>query len=117
TIAPFVATNWRATLHGIVFPIREQAFRPDSDSLAALVNHFTGLVPPRWLAPAVQLAVGGVAYARLRHDGVGGLILASAVALFASFLVGTQSFVNYYYFVASLLVCAAVTLGRPETVR
>jgi len=114
TILPFAATNWRATVDGILFPLRKQAFRPDSDSLAAFAHHFTGFVPPRWLAPAVQLGVGAAAFARLRQQGLGGLLLASALALFASFLVGLQSFVNYYYFVGALLVCAAVAMSPPE---
>jgi len=110
TIAPFLIFDWRPTVDGMLMR-GATAFRPDSDSIAAFVNYLTGLVPPRWLAPAVQLAVGALAYFWLRRRGLAGLLLASALALFASFLLGPQAFVNYYYFVAALLVCSAVVSG------
>ena len=39
------------------------------------------------------------------------LLIAAGVALGIS-LVGTQAFVNYYYFVVAMLACSALALGR-----
>ena len=56
----------------------------------------------------------GRAFAYLRNAGVGGLLLASAISLFAAFLLGTQAFLNYYHFVGILLLCSALVLARPR---
>jgi hypothetical protein len=53
----------------------------------------------------------------LRYSGLGGVLLASAVALFASFLVGTQAFANNYEFAAALLLFAALALARRDLAR
>ena len=50
----------------------------------------------------------GVAWWRLKDHGLSGLMLASALSLYATFLVGWQAFVNYYYFVGALLILAAL---------
>jgi hypothetical protein len=43
-------------------------------------------------------------------------MLASALSLYATFLVGWQAFVNYYYFVGGLLVLAAILRANPDEV-
>ena len=58
-----------------------------------------------------QFIVGGIAYWRLRRGGVAGLLLASAITLFATFLVAWQAFFNYYYFVTVLLVLGGLVLA------
>jgi len=50
----------------------------------------------------------------LRGTGLGGLLLASALSLLASFLLGTQAFANYYVLAAALLLCAALALARRD---
>lgn len=52
----------------------------------------------------------------LRREGLGGLLLASGLALLTSFLLGTQAFVNYYAFAAALLLFAALTFARRDAV-
>jgi hypothetical protein len=71
----------------------------------------TGRFPPVWTSVALQFIVGALVYARLGRSGLGGLLLGSALALFATFLGGWQAFVNYYYFVGMLLLLAAMTLA------
>ena len=111
TVVPFVLTNARATVDGIVFQVNPSvAYRPDSISVTALAAGLLGFEPWHWLPEAAQLVVGAAVFARLRRHGLGGLLLASAIALFASFLVGTQAFLNYYYFVGVLLLLAAITV-------
>jgi hypothetical protein len=72
-----------------------------------------------------QLVAGGAAWAMLRGNGLGSpsekrdhapgdLLLASALSLLASFLLGTQAFVNYYAFAAALLLCAALLFARRD---
>ena len=72
----------------------------------------------RWLSVSVQFLVAGVAYARLRDHGLGGLLLASSLALHATFLTGWQAFMNYYYLVGEMLLLAAMVFAaaRPSEV-
>jgi hypothetical protein len=119
TVLPFAIWNWRATVDGIMYLIRVPiAFRRDSNSLAALVSVVLGLDAPRWLAIAVQFVAGGVAWWLLRRRGLAGLLLASALALLSSFLVGTQAFPNYYYLGgAAVLMAALVQAGCEPAAR
>jgi hypothetical protein len=112
TVVPFIVWNWRATVEGIVFQMRAPTVpRLTATSPVALMAYLTGTFPPVWTSVALQLIAGALAYARLRRSGLGGLLLGSALALFATFLGGWQAFVNYYYFVGMLLLLSAMTLG------
>jgi hypothetical protein len=112
TVMPFLIWNSRATFAGIFFQVGPDIqFRPDSTSLTALMASTIGWRPWHWLPEVVQLVVGGVAFWFLRDSGIAGLLLASAIALDASFLMGTQAFVNYYVFVATLLLFSAMVLA------
>jgi hypothetical protein len=109
TVLPFLVWNWHATLTGIVFQMQAPTVpRLGSTSLVALLATTAGVYPGRWISVAVQLVVGGIAWWRLKDQGLSGLMLASALSLYATFLVGWQAFVNYYYFVGALLILAAV---------
>jgi hypothetical protein len=115
SVMPFLIWNWRATVAGILFQAGpEIQFRPDSASLTALMALATGWRPWHWLPELTQLATGGAAFWWLRDSGLAGLLLASAIALDASFLIGTQAFVNYYAFVATLLLISAMVLAARE---
>jgi hypothetical protein len=87
------------------------AFRADSISLTAAVERLSGWRAAVWLGVVAQFAAGGLAFAMLRRDGLGGLLLASALALLLSFLFGTQAFVNYYSFAAALLLFASLAFA------
>jgi hypothetical protein len=90
------------------------AFRSDSTSLTALVAQVSGIRVGPWLGAIAQLVVGAGAWAMLRGTDLGGLLLASALSLLASFLLGTQAFANYYVLAAALLLCAALALARRD---
>lgn len=117
TVVPFLIWDWRPTIEGIIIqmvsPVQP---RLDSTSLVALVGLATGVYVTRWVSVVVQFLVAGMAYARLRDHGVGGLLLASSLALYATFLTGWQAFVNYYYLVGEMLLLAAIVLAaaRPS---
>jgi hypothetical protein len=112
TVVPFIIWNWHATVEGILFQMRAPtAPRPTATSPVALMVSMTGRFPPVWTSVALQFIVGALVYARLGRSGLGGLLLGSALALFATFLGGWQAFVNYYYFVGMLLLLAAMTLA------
>jgi len=113
TIVPLLWWDWRPTLAGIVFQMIElKSPRLDSDSLVALSGVTTGYYPDRWWSVIVQFVTGGFWYWRLRRTGAAGLLLASALTLFATFLFGWQAFPNYYYFVAGLLLLGALVLAE-----
>jgi hypothetical protein len=82
--------------------------RLDSNSIVAFVGVTTGAYPGRWLSVAVQCVVAAIAYRRLRLCGLAGLLLASTLALYASFLAGWQAFINYYYLVAEMLLLTSL---------
>jgi hypothetical protein len=110
TVVPFLIWNWRATLAGMLFQmIAPTVPRLESTSFVALMATMTGIYPGRWASVVVQFVVAAVAWSRLKDRGLSGLLLASALSLYATFLVGWQAFVNYYYFVGALLVLAALT--------
>ena len=116
TVVPFVLTNPHATFDGIVFQVSPSVtYRPDSISVTALAAGLLGFEPWHWLPEVTQLVVGAAAFARLRRHGLGGLLLASAIAVFASFLLGTQAFLNYYYFVGVLLLLTALVTAPAST--
>jgi hypothetical protein len=115
TIVPFLIWNWHATFSGITFQMEAPTGpRLGSTSLVALMAVASGVYPARWASVATQMIVGGIAWLRLRNDGLGGLVLASALSLYATFLVGWQAFVNYYYFIGGLLILAAMLSARAE---
>ena len=115
TVLPFLIWNWQATLSGIVFQMQAPTVpRLGSTSLVALMATTAGVYPGRWMSPVVQLIVGGIAWWRLKEHGLSGLMLSSALSLYATFLVGWQAFVNYYYFVGALLILAALLRADPD---
>jgi hypothetical protein len=87
--------------------------RPDASPHVS-ASTADALYPGRWASVATQMIAGGIAWARLENDGLGGLVLASALSLYATFLVGWQAFVNYYYFIGGLLILAAMLSPRTE---
>jgi hypothetical protein len=120
SFVPFLIWDWRATVAGItvqmVAPVEP---RLDSISLVALLGRLTGWYASRWLSVIVQGLVAGIAYVKLRRHGLAGVLLASALALLATFLTGWQAFMNYYYFVSEMLlltamVCAAQRSTMPR---
>jgi hypothetical protein len=117
TVIPFLIWNWRVTVAGILVQmIAPVGPRLDAVSLVALVAVLTGVTISRWVSVAAQVLVGAVAYARLRRHGSGGLLLASSLALLATFLTGWQAFLNYYYFVAEMLLLAAMFCASRDVV-
>jgi hypothetical protein len=82
----------------------------------ALVGLSTGVYVSRWASVVAQFLVAGLAHARLRDRGLGGLLLASSLALDATFLTGWQAFMNYHYLVGEMLLLAAMVFAatRPS---
>jgi hypothetical protein len=116
TIAPFLLWNAAATINGMLFQVRALS-RPrlTAISIPGLLVGSGMAYPPMWLSTVVQLAAGGLAYVRVREHGAGGLLLGSAIALLATFVVGWQAFINYYYYIGALLAIASVLLAAPRT--
>jgi hypothetical protein len=116
TIGPFLIWNPAETIDGMFFQVRALS-RPrlTAVSIPGLFANLGLVSPPMWASMAVQMVVGAAAFSCLRHRGAGGVLLASAVSLLATFLIGWQAFVNYYYYIGALLVIAAVLLAAPRT--
>jgi hypothetical protein len=115
TVVPFLIWNWRATLSGVVFQMSAPTIpRLESTSLVALLATLLGVYPGRWTSVVVQVVVAALAWWRLAGFGLSGLLLTSALSLYATFLFGWQAFVNYYYFVGALLILAALIRAAPH---
>ena len=82
--------------------------------MSALSAQLLGVYPGRSLALIAQVVAAACLYPFVRREGVGGLLLASALSLLATFLVATQAFYNYYAFAAALLAFAALVFARAE---
>jgi|KBSMisStaDraftv2_1062788.scaffolds.fasta_scaffold169590_2 hypothetical protein len=113
TVLPFLIWNAHATLEGMLFQMRAPV-RPrlTSISIPALLANYGSLNLPVWVSAAAQLAVSGALAAAGVGATVSGLFAGSAVALLVTFILGWQGFVNYYVWIGTLLVLAAVT-DRP----
>jgi hypothetical protein len=104
-VVPFLVWNWRATVDGQL-EVTRAVLREDSFSVTAVLSMLFGVRAGWWPSVAAQLAV--VVAARPRS--LGGMLCASALALFASFLCASQAFLNYYYTVFVLFLFAALAL-------
>jgi hypothetical protein len=114
SVGPFLVWGWRPTIAGMVFQMRHlERPRVDSDSLVALAALLTGRYPTVWLSAVVQIIVGAIVYPRVRQSGLAGFLAGSALTLYATFLVGWQAFVNYYYLISVALLLAAIVASRP----
>ena len=116
SVIPFLIWDWRSTVTGItvqmVAPLEP---RLDSLSIVAMLGRLTGWYANRWVSVAVQVLVAGIAYVKLRQHGLAGVLLASALALHATFLTGWQAFMNYYYFIAEILLLSAMVCAAPRS--
>ena len=112
TVAPFLLWHWQPTVRGM-FEAASTPLTPrlDSTSLVALVAVLTGAHAVRWLSVAVQFIVAAIVYVQLRRQGLGGVLLSSALTLVATFLAGWQSFVNYFYLAGVMLLTAGLVLA------
>ena len=116
SIVPFLIWDWRPTVAGVfVQMIAPLEPRLDSLSLVALLGRVTGVYASRWVSVVVQLVVAGIAYRKLERHGLAGVLLASALALYATFLTGWQAFTNYYYFVSEILLLSAMLCAAPRS--
>jgi len=109
TLAPFLVWNAGATLHGALFQMQAPIHpRLTSISIPGLLFATGNPFPPIWLSAATELlACVAVALVAKRRD-LADLLIGTSVALLATFLVGWQAFVNYFYFVAGLLALGAM---------
>jgi hypothetical protein len=110
TVAPFLAWNASATVHGMLFQMRAPAHpRLNSMSIPGLLANVSTMNLPIWVSAVSQLIVAAGLAAAGVGSAISGLFLGSAAALLTTFLLGWQGFVNYYMWIGTLLVLAAVT--------
>jgi hypothetical protein len=113
TVLPFLIWNAPATLDGMLFQMRAPV-RPrlTSISIPGFLANYGSWNLPVWVSAAAQFAVSGALAAAGVGATVSGLFAGSALALLVTFILGWQGFVNYYVWIGTLLVLAAVT-DRP----
>jgi len=109
TVLPFLVWNAHSTLRGVMFQMTAPLHpRPTAISIPGLLASLSLAYPPIWLSAAGELIVCAAVGLAGRAGDVANILLASAIALLVAFLTGWQAFINYYAFVASLLVIGAV---------
>jgi hypothetical protein len=114
TVLPFLLWNPQATLAGMLFQMRAPLHpRLASISIPGLLANVADWNVPIWLSAIAQLGVSAVLAASGLVREPAGVLLGGAIALLTTFVLGWQAFVNYYTFVAGLLVIAA-TLDNAE---
>jgi hypothetical protein len=116
TWLPFLLWDARSAVdNGLLFQFRT-AFRPDGLTLSSVAFRWFGWQPTKWVAIGIGLAVTGAAWKFFQGRGLGGYLYASLLATLAAFLVGSQAFCNYYYFLGTLvLFLIAVRLREEES--
>ncbi len=116
-VSPLLVWNFEATIrNGLLFFVKSIGFRTDSISLSVAIFQLTGYPLGVKTSLAVQVSVGLLASWLLRKDlpKLARFVMASAAALFASFLFAPQAFLNYYFFVSVMLVWAALLVSPSQ---
>ena len=109
TIAPFVLWNPGATLAGMVFQMRAPTHaRLTAISIPGLLANLANWNLPIWVSLLAEIATSVALIAFGFVADVSAVLIGSAIALLITFLLGWQAFVNYYLFIGTLLVLAAV---------
>jgi hypothetical protein len=109
TVLPFLVWNADSTVRGVMFQMTAPLHpRPTAISIPGLLASLSLAYPPIWLSAAGELIVCAAVGLAGRAGDVANILVASAIALLVAFLTGWQAFINYYAFVASLLVIGAV---------
>lgn len=107
TLLPFFAWNPSAMWNALVAHQFDRPIRGDSTSIAAF-----GLALPIVVALVLAIVVGLIA-GRSAHT-TGRLLLAQAATLGVYFVLSPNSFANYWYLVATLVIAAVVVGSDPR---
>jgi hypothetical protein len=114
TMIPFLLWDARSFLdQAILFQLHGTGFRSDGLTVSALLYRVSGAQLGKAWALGTQLVAAAAAWTLLRQRGLGGYLLASGLALWTSFLFGSQAFMNYYFLVGIFLLGAVLTLEEP----
>jgi hypothetical protein len=109
TMAPFLLWDAAATLHGTLFQMQAPVHpRLTSMSVPGLLFATGNPFPPIWLSAATELIACAVVVLVAKRRDLADLLIGTSVALLATFLLGWQAFLNYFYFVAGLLALGAM---------
>ncbi len=114
TWLPFLLWDARSAIeNGLLFQFRTP-FRPDGLTLSSVAFRWFGYEPTKWVAIGVGSLVTGIAGRKFRDAGLGGYLYASLIATLSAFLVGSQAFCNYYYFLGALVLFLIALRLREE---
>lgn len=116
-VAPLLVWNFDATIrNGLLFFVNSIGFRTDAMSASVPIYLLTGYQVGVKTSLAAQVGMGLLAVWLLpsRLPSLARFVLASAAALFASFLLAPQAFLNYYFFISVLIVWAALLLSPSQ---
>ena len=110
TLLPAFVADWSAAWDAMIAPFLDAPIRLDSLGLAGL-----GLDVPSWVVAVVTVSVA--AFMGRSGGGAPRFMLALAGTLAIAFVVGSQAFLNYWFFVGALALLAAGVSATTETVR
>jgi hypothetical protein len=115
--APFAVWDWPSFwANGVMFHV-VTPFRPEALTIFGPLWDTWQIGPGRWWTMVVGTAAAAwtmTAYRRAKP--LPAFLWAATLTLFASYLVGSKAFCNYYYFTGGLLLLAltASAIGPPE---
>lgn len=102
-------------LDAIIFAYSDFAVRSDSSSIYGFVTMITPpFALPSWLAPVVAVVTATWLGVRRSIDGPGALLDVSAIVLAVFFVLGNQSFANYWFIVWAMLLVARCLPSPPD---
>jgi len=117
-LSPLLLWNFQAVVrNGLLFFVQNLGFRSDSISVAAAIFELTGYQSGVKTTFVFQLGLGLLSAWLLRRqtNRLASFLCACAVSLFGSFLVAPQAFINYYFFVGTLLAWATLLLTPAQS--
>lgn len=112
TVLPFFVWDRASFIqYGLLFLLRT-AFRPDGLTLLSALHVLTGFEAGKSISLVMGFAVGVYTMYRFRHMGLEGWRWATLLTTFSMFLVGSQAFANYYYFIGAMILFTAAGNGE-----
>jgi hypothetical protein len=116
TWVPFLIWDHASAVqNGLLFQFRTP-FRTDGLTLSTVLYRWFGWESTKWVAIGLGLAAMAFTGRKFHHRGLSGYVYASVLTTLSAFLVGSQAFCNYYYFLgAMLLFLIAIRLREEST--
>ena len=117
-VAPLAFNDFNHFYQCVIAAFLNYKMRPDSLSLAALIQHTTKLVVPNFVlfgGGVIAFLISVLNLLRSEKGQISTLTAGLCFTYSVVFLLGKQAFCNYYYFVAALLLLHITFVARERS--